>query len=68
MNDKIKQIKKMAEESEGEEDIDVNIKRFTDAAKLIKEVLSEIETKSGKVYEVVSEMDKITEKENADLN
>jgi exonuclease VII small subunit len=61
--DKIKKLEEIAKAIGEEKNIDIAIDNFTAGASLVKEILAELETKRGKVYEVVQETDKLIEKE-----
>ncbi|MDR0975916.1 MAG: hypothetical protein LBM01_03080 [Christensenellaceae bacterium] len=63
MDDKIKKIEKLTAELENEKSFDESVKKFAEAATLIKSALAEGEEAKGKVLEIIREVDGITEKE-----
>ena len=58
---KIEQLGELAKAIDKEKDIDKAIDSFMTGAGLVKEILAELEVKSGKVYEVIKDVDKYIE-------
>jgi len=63
MNESIAKIEKLTKEIESEKNFDKSIAKFTEAAELIKQALSDGVKEKGKVLEIVREIDEIVERE-----
>ena len=59
----IEKIEKLTREIEGEKDFDKAIKKFTEAAELVKLAMKSGEHERGKVMEIIRDIDEIIERE-----
>jgi exonuclease VII small subunit len=63
IDEKIKKIEALTKEIEGDKSFDNAIKKFTEAAELIKAALKESALEKGKVTEIIKDLDEYIEKE-----
>ena len=60
---KLEQVEKLTKEIESETDFEKVIEKFSAAADILKQVLSEGKEQKGRVMEIVKELDGLVEKE-----
>ena len=63
MDKKIKQLEALAEQIQNEKNFDVAHAKFNEAAKIVKELLSESSEQKGKTMEIIKDVDGHIERE-----
>ena len=61
MNNQIKELETLAKNIEQEKNIDVALDNFISGAQLVKNILSELDTKQGQVTQVIDGVEKLLE-------